>query len=379
MERRDIGTVFLGILTLVAMGFVLKVAKGVVVPLVIAWLLSYLLGPAVKAMVRRRIPTPVAVFAVLVLLIGVCVLAGFFLYGRISAFAKEAPKYNERTKEIIARVSAKLKLPGAAARNEETPTGEGEPKEDDATPAQEDDWGKLGSWAVKMSTSWAVKVSGSLLSFLSNLTLVIIFLVFLLLGKPYFPYKMRKAFSAEDAERVGDVVGAISAQIGRYLGLQFVLSVVTGFLVWLALTIIGVDFAVTWGALAFFLNFIPNIGSIIASVLPVGLAVVQHYPTLWPAIAAAACLFGIQMVIGNVISPKIMGDQLNLSPVVILFSLLFWGWLWGIVGALLSVPIAVAIKIVCENVEPLQTVAVMMSSGKRYRGGEASSPAGAGR
>jgi len=370
MERRDIGVVFLGILTLVAMGFVLKVAKGVVVPLVIAWLLSYILGPVVNAMARRRIPTPVAVFAVMLLLIGVCVLAGFFLHGRISAFAEAAPRYSERTKEIIALVSEKLKLSGGTREQEGAveEEGEGPAAEEAEAPEEDNEWAKrVGAWAVTVSTSWAVKVSGSLFAFLTNFILVVIFLVFLLLGKPYFPYKMRKAFSEEEADRVGKVVGGISAQIGRYLAVQFTISLLTGVLVWLALEIIGVDFAVTWGALAFFLNFIPNIGSIIASVLPVVLALVQYYPNLWYAAITFGCLFLIQMGIGNVLSPKIMGDRLNLSPVVILFSLLFWGWLWGIVGALLSVPIAVAIKIVCENVEPLHTVAVMMSSGKAYR------------
>ena len=371
MERRDIGVVFLGILTLVAVGFVLKVAKGVVVPLVIAWLLSYILGPAVKAMVKRRIPTPVAVFVVLVLLIGVCVLAGFFLHGRISAFARAAPKYSERMKDIIARVSEKVKLSGEARQEDGAVQGEGEgaAEEEPAPPEDKNDWGKrVASWAVDVSTSWAVKLSGSLFAFLSNFVLVVIFLAFLLLGKPYFPNKMKRAFSAEEADRVSKVVGSISGQIGRYLAVQFLISLLTGVLVWLALVIIGVDFAVTWGALAFFLNFIPNIGSIIASILPVCLALIQHFPNVWYAVIAFACLFMIQMGVGSFLSPKVMGDQLNLSPVVILFSLLFWGWLWGFVGALLSVPIAVAIKIVCENVEPLHTVAVMMSSG-RGRGG----------
>ena len=78
-------------------------------------------------------------------------------------------------------------------------------------------------------------------------------------------------------------------------------------------------------------------------------------------------LLTIQLTIGNGIAPKVLGDQLNLSPVVILISLLFFGWLWGVVGALISVPIAAAIKIVCENIEPLNPVSVMMGSGKTYR------------
>jgi predicted PurR-regulated permease PerM len=131
--------------------------------------------------------------------------------------------------------------------------------------------------------------------------------------------------------------------------------------------LIGVDFAVTWGALAFFLNFIPTVGSIAASFPPIILALVQYYPTLWPCVITLISILTIQLGMGNGIAPKVLGDQLNLSPVVILLSLLFWGWLWGVVGALLSVPITAALKIVCENIEPLQPISVMMGSGKSYR------------
>jgi predicted PurR-regulated permease PerM len=133
------------------------------------------------------------------------------------------------------------------------------------------------------------------------------------------------------------------------------------------LTLIGVDFAVTWGALAFFLNFIPTVGSIVASIPPVLLALVQYYPSFWPAVITLVSVTTIQMGMGNALAPKILGDQLNLSPVVVLLSLLFWGWLWGIVGALISIPIAAAIKIVCENIKTLHPISVMMGSGKSYR------------
>jgi predicted PurR-regulated permease PerM len=128
-----------------------------------------------------------------------------------------------------------------------------------------------------------------------------------------------------------------------------------------------VDFAVTWGALAFFLNFIPTVGSIAASLPPILLALVQFYPSIWPGVFTLLSILTIQLGMGNGIAPKVLGDQLNLSPVVILLSLLFWGWLWGVVGALLSVPITAALKIVCENIESLQPISVMMGSGKSYR------------
>jgi predicted PurR-regulated permease PerM len=128
-----------------------------------------------------------------------------------------------------------------------------------------------------------------------------------------------------------------------------------------------VDFPVTWGALAFFLNFIPTVGSIVASIPPILLALVQFYPSIWPGVVTLIAVVTIQLGMGNALAPKIMGDQLNLSPVVVLLSLLFWGWLWGVVGALISIPIAAAIKIVCENIETLHPISVMMGSGKTYQ------------
>jgi predicted PurR-regulated permease PerM len=339
-DRSKILVVFQGLLVLVAIGFVLKAAQTVVLPLIIAWLLSYLIAPLVNYMTRRKIPTALAVFFILILVLGVLYLSGTFLYARIAAFAAAYPKYHSRLNELITTLAGQydLKIDPLAGFN----------------------WGQnVGRFLMTLS--------GSIFSFVSELVLVVIFLFFILLGKPFFKYKILKTFSAERAEQIAEITFSITAQIRRYLSLQFLISFATGFLIWLVLIMIGVDFAVTWGALAFFLNFIPTVGSIVASIPPILLALVQFYPSLLPGILTGIFVVSIQLVIGNGIAPKVLGDQLNLSPVVVLLSLLFWGWLWGIVGALLSVPIAATIKIVCENIETLHPIAVMMGSGKSYQ------------
>ena len=144
----------------------------------------------------------------------------------------------------------------------------------------------------------------SMASFAGNLVMVLIFLVFMLLGKPYFKYKVAKAFPPQQATQFTGVTTSISKQIGQYLAVKVAISGITGVLVWLALTLLGVEFALTWGALAFFLNFIPSIGSILASIPPILLAVVQFYPTgaeaagswMWIPILTAVILLTIQMV-----------------------------------------------------------------------------------
>jgi len=344
----------LSVLAVVAVCTVLKEAQSVILPLMIAWLLSYVLAPVVTFMTDRRIPTGVAVTLVLILLVGVCYLGAVFLHARIIKFVRAYPDYHNQLKDLLEPLLSRL--------NVSMSNGEGR---------QAINWGdQLKELVVKMSgpmTEFLVKISGSLVLFFSKLVMVMIFLVFLLLGKPFFKYKVQKAFSVSRARRITAILNSISGDIGRYMFLQLLISLATGFMVWLALTVLGVDFAVTWGTLAFFLNFIPNIGSVIASIPPILVAIVQFHPSFWHAILATILLFSIQMVIGNVISPKIMGDRLNLSPLVVLLSLVFWGWLWGIVGALLSVPIASAIKIVCDNIEALNPIGTMMESGKPHR------------
>ena len=339
-DRSKITFIFLGILVLVAVGIVLKSAQSVILPLIIAWLLSYLIGPAINFMTARKIPTTLAVFIILIFLLGIFYLSGTFLYARFSAFAAAYPRYHERFTELIALVSGKWNLA--------------------FDPFASINWGQsVGHFLASLSRS--------LFAFVSQLVLVVIFLFFILLGKPYFRYKILKSFSSENADQISRIAFSITAQIRRYLSLQFLISFTTGILVWLALVIIGGDFPVTWGALAFFLNFIPTVGSIVASIPPILLALVQFYPSVWPGVITLLAVMTIQLGMGNALAPKIMGDQLNLSPVVVLLSLLFWGWLWGVVGALISIPIAAAVKIVCENIETLHPISVMMGSGKTYQ------------
>ncbi len=230
-DRSKITFIFLGILVMVAVGVVLKTAQSVILPLIIAWLLSFLIGPAINFMTARKIPTTLAAFIILIVLLGVFYLSGTFLFARFSAFVAAYPKYHARFTDLITLVTSKWNLA--------------------FDPLAGIDWGQnIGRFLASFSRSIFV--------FVSQLVLVSIFLFFILLGKPFFRFKILKSFSAEDADQIARITFSITAQIRRYLSLQFLISFTTGILVWLALEIIGVDFAVTWGALAFFLNFIPN-------------------------------------------------------------------------------------------------------------------------
>ncbi len=261
-----------------------------------------------------------------------------FVQTRVMAFIGEYETYAAQLTQISVDIVNKFNLPESYF--------------------DEFDWtGKIGAYLVTLS--------GSFVSVASNMGLILIFLVFMLLGKPYSQRKIEAAFESERADKITTVTTAITGQISRYLSIKVMISAITAVLVWLVLVIMKVDFPLTWAAFTFLLNFIPTVGSVIATVPPVLLALIKCYgESFWPAVIVLILVLLIQQTMGSFIEPKLMGDSLNLSPVVILLSLVFWGWLWGITGALLSVPIAAAIKIMCENIEALKPVSVMMGAGK---------------
>ncbi len=168
------------------------------------------------------------------------------------------------------------------------------------------------------------------------------------------------SFSKKRAEKIIKVIENIDSQVQKYLAIKTGIGLVTGILVTVVLMLFEVDFAILFGFLAFLLNYIPNIGSIIATAFPVIIACFQ-FETLWPAFWILVILIIIQQIMGSFIEPRLMGEGLDLSPLLVLFFLFFWGWLWGIPGMILAVPIAAVIKIICSNIDGLQFVAELMS------------------
>lgn len=336
MHNQRVLIPLIGVIALVMVGFVLKTAQAVILPLVIAWFLSYIFAPMVNFLARHRVPAGPAVGVVLVLLFGFFYLTGLFLYERSVAFVEEYPKYADQLTQITTAMTGHYTMPT---------------------------WLSFGEMNWKQQVGkYLVSFSGSFITFAGNLVMVLVFLIFMLLGKPYCESKIQRAFPNEQGKRIATVTAAIASQISRYLYVKLILSTVSSVLVWIVLVIGKSDFPLTWAVLAFLLSFIPSVGIVAASIPPILLAFVQFYPNFWVAAGIAIALLVIHQIIGGLLEPKVMGDNLNLSPMVILLSLVFWGWLWGITGALLAVPIAAAIKIVCENIEMLKPVAILMGA-----------------
>ncbi len=143
--------------------------------------------------------------------------------------------------------------------------------------------------------------------------------------------------------------------------LKAIISLLTGFIIWIALSIVGTEYAFLWAVLAFILNFIPNIGSIIAAVPAVLLTLVQL--GVFSSVAVGIIYIAVNIIVGSIIEPKVMGRGLGLSTLVVFLSLLFWGWLLGAVGMLLSIPLTIMVKIALDTNENTKWIAILLGTG----------------
>lgn len=201
----------------------------------------------------------------------------------------------------------------------------------------------------------------SLTDILSNAFLIIIYMMFIFLEETSFKNKLRivlKHYNRD--ESVIDLFGQIENSVSNYIGIKSMISLTTGILSSIALYLIGIDSPIFWGFLIFLLNFIPTIGSLVATLFPAVFCLLQFGEVL-PSVLVLGIVGGIQVFIGNVLEPKIMGSSLNLSPLVAILSLVFWGAIWGITGMLLCVPFTVIMVIVFSHFERTKPVAVMLS------------------
>jgi AI-2 transport protein TqsA len=341
MRDTKLMVIFLGLLTFLAVGFVLNILEPILLPFVVAVFLSRIFGPLNKALRRRGVPAALSILLVLILVsIGLLVF-GWAVYSSAQAFTAAMPRYQERTKELLAGITGGLVS--------SFPWLQGQ--------IQQWHWEK--AFEISSLTGFAAAMLGSFLIFFNDAFLVLLFLVFLLAGSDGFPAKIRRALDPVSAERLGAMIQNIEAGVRRYILTKTLINLMTGALVTALLAMFGVDFPLLWGLLTFLAHYIPSVGAVISVGLPTIFFFLQFSPGT--ALLIALLNAALQFVIGNAVEPRIMGSSLDLSPLLVLLSLIFWGWLWGPWGMILSVPITSTIKIVCENVESLHPLAVLMS------------------
>ena len=195
----------------------------------------------------------------------------------------------------------------------------------------------------------------------SSAFLITIYVVFLFIEQSIFSTKIKLLVpSIKQRKIMNDLMARTLRDIQTYLGLKTLMGLLTAFASWGIMTWIGLDFAEFWALLIFFLNYIHNIGSIIATLFPALLALIQ-FQSWFPFVAMTSGLIAVQFIIGTLIEPRYLGRSLNLSPLVILFALGLWGVIWGVVGMFLSVPITVMMMIVLAHFEATRPIAIMLS------------------
>jgi len=312
----------------------MRAASTIINPFLLAVFLASLCAPPLFWLQRRGVPNGLAVVIILLGLLVAALLLMLFVGRSVNALTQQLPAYQERLGIIMGGLTAWLSSLGLDMTNVLV--------SDYLSP------GKVMSVVYYMLFAFK--------GLFRNMFLVFLIVLFILIEASGFPGKLQAAFP--NPEKTLGHFKAMTASVNQYMGVKAIFSLATGVLVWLFLTLIGVDFAPTWGLLAFLLNFIPNIGSIIAAVPAILLALIQLG---WPS--ALLTMLGylvVNITIGNFLEPRVMGRSLGLSTLVVFLSLLFWGWVLGPIGMVLSVPLTMIVKIALAANEGTRWVAVLL-------------------
>lgn len=318
----------------------LVLASDVLIPLTLAGLLFVLVTAIIErtskiTIAGHVIPAWMAhVVALLAVLAGL-VAAMSVLSNQASEVAAALPKYEERFSGILARIAALL----------------GDKNYQAAQSA-------LNDIKVADFLSGAVSSAGG---FLSAFFLVLLYLPFMMAERAPMQKKLKLASpDPEFRNKLARILESMSIGLQRYVSIKTLVSLITGLGSYAVMKPVGLDFAETWAVLAFALNFIPTIGSIIAAALPSLVALVQ-FDTFTPFLIILCGCGAIQFVVGNILEPSLTGRSLNLSPFMVVLALTFWTAIWGMAGALLSVPITVCLLIVLSHIPATRFLAILMS------------------
>lgn len=326
--------VLVGVAALMIIIAGLRAAQPLLVPLALAAFLAVTSMPLLGWLREQRVPSFLAVPLVLLLIIGLLVAIGFIATSSILEMREALPSYVERFSELYTAALAwlvdhRIVVPGAVQDVLWTP-------------------GSL----MNLVTGLLRGLAG----FMSMVFLVALITLFLLAEASGVPRKLRALPGQANADLRR--YGLIITEIQRYLAIKTATSLSTGILIGLWALFVGLDFPLFWGLTAFLLNYVPTIGSLVAAVPAVLLGLIQLGPG--GAVLVGAGYLVVNTVIGSLIEPAVMGRGLGLSPFVVLLSLLFWGWVWGPIGMLLSLPLSMALKILLENSQQFAWVGVLM-------------------
>ncbi|MBQ5490523.1 MAG: AI-2E family transporter [Treponema sp.] len=341
--------ILLFILTFIAVATVLKLTVSFMAPVTIAMMLSFVFYPLILKMNRTaHIPWILSIIFLVIIFVIAFSILGNLLVASTRSILSSMPRYEARFTALYKLFCDTFRIPF-----------------DENLSLLSNLWNSLNVRTAAQSA--AISLSSGLLSFVKVLGMILLLTVFLLIEMKSAGTKMNEAFSQTDVQKkVHTIAANIIQQVTHYISIKFLISLMTGALVGISTALIGMDFPIVWAFIAFVLNFIPMFGSIISWLITTIFAVLQFYPSWGKILFVAIMILAVNMTLGNIIEPRWEGNDLGISPFVILVSLSVWGWMWGFVGMVLAVPLMVIIKIICENVDLLKPVAVLLGNSKKH-------------
>ncbi|HOA29582.1 MAG TPA: AI-2E family transporter [Candidatus Cloacimonadota bacterium] len=340
--------ILLTIIAIPVVVLIFRTLKSIFIPLVFAIFLSFVFAPLTSWMRRKKIHISLVMITLLVIIIMLMLGSFLMLSAAANSLATGFPRYQS---SIVMRVqeglhhfdeiSAKLDIAAAPFNRLDL---------------------------SQIIAPGGFSISGAISNLMSttidigwNFILIMIFLLFIVAQDGRLSSKLQKVLGDSDRLRTKDTLANIQHQIQRYLLTKTVISLLTALIGMGLMIAYGVDFVIVCGILLFVLNFIPNIGSIFASGIPMIICYMQSGLDL-RTISFSLLIIMTQMLFGNVIEPKVQGDRMNLSPIMVLISLIFWAWVWGIVGMVLAVPITSAINIMLIQIDDKNLISAIISS-----------------
>lgn len=312
----------------------LEAASSFIVPVLTAVFIALLCLPVSRRLQRWGLSPTIATFAVIIGVVLVLVVLSAVVVDSIGDLSKSLGTYQSRADGLLKAGTAWLAKVGVDVSNVQLSE----------------------IIDTKALTGFASSTLQGLLAAFSNLFLILLIMIFLLFEMIGLPKKLKRALGGPDSDI--SAYTRVSSQLYEYLHIKTALSIVTGVLVGFFTGIVGLDFPVLWGLIAFLFNFVPNVGSIIAAIPAILLALVTQ--GLGVGAIVAGGYLAINTVIGNIIEPRLMGRRLGLSPAVVILSLFFWNWVLGPVGMLLSLPLTMVVKFFLEHSTDYRGLAVML-------------------
>jgi len=321
-------------------------ARSIMVPLATAATFTYVLAPGVDFLSRHKFPRVLAVVVILGITMAVFGALGYVLVDQVQGLARALPDYWQNLQSMVGDWETWLdRLPPYIRQI--------------VPQAETDIWSQLQLKDFAALPRTLFSGLGSVLSFLVWGALVGFLTLFMLLDQPAMYNRIVRAMGKDNEMEIKDALAHINSQLRTFLGVKLTTSAGLGIVATIGLLVLDVPYAYVWGPLAGFLNIIPYIGAFISAIPPIIIAVVNAKSFL-PGIWVLLFFVVLQNIEGNLVTPKLVGDRVKLNVVSILLATVVWGWLWGPIGILLAVPITAAIKVVCERIEPLKPISILL-------------------